>query len=142
MSNKFAALELETEKPGRMVVVHPITRQPLKDAEGAESYIDLYSSDSSIARKYDRSVFRQRLNMRGRGKVQPEQIEAEGVGRLAALTAGWYLVDLKGTPLEVSFSDDNAREIYGATQVAWLREQVEEYTTDRENFSKASSSTS
>jgi hypothetical protein len=140
--SKFAALELDTAKPGRMVILHPVSRQPLKDAEGNEAYVDIYSSDSEIARKYDRKVFRARLNMRGRGKVQPEQLEAEAVGRLAALSTGWHLLDLQGNAIDVPFSESNAEALYANSRVAWLREQLDEYTTDRENFSKVSSSTS
>ncbi len=140
--SKFSALELETDKPFRLVILHPVSRQPLKDAEGKEAYVDIHSADSDIAKKFDRKVFRARLNMRGRGKVQPEQLEAEAVARLAALTTGWYLLDLAGNHLDVSFSADNAEALYGNARVSWLREQLEEGSTDRENFSKASSPTS
>ena len=72
-------------------------------------------------------------------RVTPEQIEAEGNDLLAALTKGWKLVDLDGNPIDVPFSQENARELYALTAVAWLRDQVDEYIGDRANFSKASS---
>jgi hypothetical protein len=136
--SKFAALALDTEKPGRMLVVHPVSRQPLRDGEGKEAYIDLYSGDSEQARRHYRAVTRRRLALK-RAKVSPEEIEAEAVELLCALTAGWYLLDLEGKPLEVEFTADNARELYGLAAVAWLRDQVDEYIADRGNFSKASS---
>lgn len=136
--SKFAALALEVDKPGRMTIVHPVSRQPLRDAEGKEAFVDLYSNDSEPARKHQRAVQRRRLAMRGRGKLTPEELEAEQVELLAALTAEWYLVDLAGRPIDVPFSQENARELYGDAAVSWLREQVDEFAGDRGNFSKAS----
>lgn len=135
--SKFSALGLEVETPGRMVVVHPITRQPLRDADGKEAYVDLYSKDSEIARRYFRAVAKRRINDRGR-KPNLEEIEAEGAEFLSAITAGWYLLGLDGRPLDVAFSDENARELYSLPATAWLRDQADEYAGDRGNFSKTS----
>lgn len=139
MSGKFAALELSVDNPSRMTIVHPTTRQPLRDAEGKPAYIELYSADSEIRRKHDRAVARRRLAMRGRGKITPEELEAEAVELLAALTTGWHLLDLAGDVVDVAFTPENARELYAATKMTWLREQVDEYVGDRGNFSGASS---
>ncbi len=139
--SKFSALALEVDKPGRMVVVHPVSRQPLRDAEGNEAYIDLYSGDSEAARKHQRAVQRRRLNMRGRGKVTPEELEGDGVDLLSALTVGWYLLDFAGGKIDVPFNADNARELYSTPALSWIREQVDEYVADRGNFSKASPTT-
>lgn len=135
---KFDALALEVEKPSRMAVLHPVTRQPLRDPKGAEAYIDLYSGDSEQARRQHRAIMRRRVAVR-RTKLNVEEIEAEQIELLAVLTAGWYLLDLNGNPLEVPFSVENARELYGLAATAWLRDQVDEHIGDRGNFSKASS---
>jgi hypothetical protein len=111
----------------------------MRDAEGKTAYIDHYSSDSEIARKHQRAVQRRRLAMRGRMKITPEELEAEATEVLAALTAGWYLVDLKGNVIDLPFSQENARELYGNPAVGWLREQLDESTADRGNFSLGSS---
>ncbi len=145
-SSKFGALSLEVEKPGRMVVVHPITRQPLRcvvegEDKGKEAYIDLYSGDSEQARRHQRAIARRRMAMRGRGKIMPEEVEAEAVQFLCAMTAGWYLLDLEGQPLGIDFSVEDARELYGLPETAWLRDQADEYIGDRANFSKASPKT-
>lgn len=142
--SKFGALELDVAKPARMIVVHPVTRQPLReigddpDAPGKEAFIDLYSGDSDQARRHQRAIQRRRLAMRGRGRVTPEEIEADAIEFLCAVTAGWYLLDLQGRPLNVEFSPEAARELYANDAVAWLRDQVDEYVGDRGNFSKAS----
>lgn len=136
--SKFAGMALEVDKPSRMVIVHPVSRQPLRDNEGKEAFIELHSGDSDVARKHHRAVQRRRLAMRGRGKITPEELEAEHVEFLSALTVGWYLVDLSGAPIAVPFSPENARDLYAEAALSWVREQVDEFTGDRGNFSKAS----
>lgn len=137
--SKFAGLEIEVDKPQRMTLVHPNTRQPLRDEEGNEAYVDLYSSDSEAARRHTRSIQRRRLNMRGRGTIAPEQLEAEAIELLAVLTTGWHLVSLAGKALDVPFSAENARELYASPSLAWVREQVDEFAADRANFTPSSS---
>lgn len=136
--SKFAGMALEVDKPSRMVIVHPVSRQPLRDAEGKEAFIELYSGDSEVARKHGRVVTQRRINMRGRGKLTAQELEAEHVELLAALTVGWYLVDLAGAAMNVEFSSENARDLYGLPALSWVREQVDDFTGDRGNFSKAS----
>lgn len=139
--SKFGALALEVEQPSRMIIVHPVNRQPLRDTEGKEAFIDVYSGDSEVARKHQRAMAKRRLAVRGnRGRQSIEELEAESTALLAALTAGWYLLGLNGEPLGVLFTPDNARELYADPAVSWLREQVDEYAGDRANFSPASSS--
>ena len=123
-----------------MVLVHPVTRQPIRNGSGDPAYIDHYSSDSEIAKKHQRNIQRRRLAMRGRMKITPEEIDAEGVDILAALTVGWHLIDLKGNVIDLPFSQENARELYSNPAVSWLREQIDESTADRGNFSQGSSS--
>src|SRR4029077_1406550 len=135
-NGKFSGLELEVETPFRLTLIHPVTRQPMRDADGNQAYIDHYSADSEIARKHQRNVQRRRLAMRGRMKITPEELEGEAVEILAALTAGWHLVDLKGNVIDLPFNQDNARELYANPAVSWLREQIDESTADRANFSQ------
>jgi hypothetical protein len=133
MSSKFAALEIDIDKPSRMTLLDR-DRQPYRNGDGHVAWIDLYSGDSEIARKHRRAVTRKRLAMRGRGKVAPEELEAEDNELLAALTAGWDLVIT-----DVPFTQENARDLYSNARVPHIREQVEEFVFDRGNFSKASS---
>lgn len=136
--SKFSGLELAVEKPFRLVLVHPITRQPLRDAEGNEAYIEHYSGDSEIARKHQRGITRRRLAMRGRAKLTPEELEAEALELLSLLSTGWNLLDLNGSKIDVPFSQQNAKELYENPAVGWLREQIEESASDRANFSRGS----
>lgn len=140
MDSKFAGLGLPVDKPTRMPLVHPNTRQPLRDANGQDAWIELLSSDSEKARKHNIEIQRRRLRAaRGRLRIEPEEIEADSVELLAVLTSGWHLCGLDSTPLDVPCSIENARELYGTPGLAWLREQVDEFVTDRVNFGRASS---
>jgi hypothetical protein len=138
-NGKFAGLQLEVETPFRLLLVHPVTRQPMRDKEGNPAYIDHYSADSEIARKHQRAIQRRRLAMRGRMKITPEEIEAEAVDILVALTVGWHLVDLKGEVIDIEFKQENVRDLYSDSSISWLREQIDESTADRGNFSRGSS---
>lgn len=139
MTGKFDGLALEVEKPGRMTIVHPVTRQPLADAKGAPAWVDVYSSDSEVARSAGRRAINERLGRRARSGLTAEQIEDNEVDLLAALVAGWRLLALDGEPLDVAFSAEAAQEMLRAPGMAWLREQIDAYASDRGNFSTASS---
>ena len=119
-----------------------MSRQPLRDAEGKEAFIAHYSADSEQARKYQRAVQRRRLAMRGRGKLTPEELEAEAVEFLSVLSTDWYLLALDGSPIDVPFSQENARDLYANPGAAWIREQLDESASDRGNFARASSTIS
>jgi len=136
--NKFAGLELEVEKPQRLILLHPTTRQPIRDKTGVEAWIELYSSDSGIARRHNFNVARRRINATGRNqriRFTPEELEAEGIDLLVALTSAWHLVGFDGEPLNVSFNADEARDLYKNT---WVREQVDDFVVDRANFTPPS----
>jgi len=137
--SKFAALAVAVNDAARMTIIHPFTNQPLRDADGKEAWIAVLSSDSEAAVKHQRAVTNRRLAMRNRNKVTAEEIDAEAIDLLAALTKGWRLLDLEGNPLEIEFTEANARELYGAPAFTWLREQVSIFAAERSNFSKASS---
>lgn len=140
--SKFSALELPVEQASRLIVVHPVSRQPLRDKDGKEAFVDLFSADSEVARKHQRSIARRRLASRGRGKITPEELEAEAVELLSALTAGWRLIDFDGNAVEIEFSQESARELYASPGMTWLREQVDEFVADRGNFSRSLSASS
>lgn len=139
INDALAALSLDTEKPKRMPLLHFQTRLPLRDPDGNEGWIDVYSSDSEIARRHQREIQRRRFNLtRGRGNITPEEVEAEGTDLLVALTADWHLLGKNGEPLGIPFSPQNARTIYD--KVTWVREQVDQFAADRGNFTPDSPS--
>jgi hypothetical protein len=138
MSN-LEALEIEVDKPSRMVILHPKTNLPMKDIEGKEAYIDVYSSDSVIAVKFKREIKTARLRTRNPNSVTGETLDSESAELLAALTAGWYLVDFSGNQIDLPFSRDSAAKMYSNNRNQWLTDQVDAFSGARGNFLGASS---
>lgn len=139
--SKFAGLALEVEKPRRMSLLN-LDREPIKNKKGEHAYIDLYSSDSDIARRHRREVGQRRIDdaaKRGRLGVKVERVDEDHLDLLVALTAGWKLVALDGSDIDLPFSPENARELYNAPGTAWIVDQVDEFAATRTNFSMASS---
>jgi hypothetical protein len=133
--SKFAALALKPS--GRMLVVHPATKEPLVDGEGRQAYIDLHSADSDAARKWRHALTNKRIEAKVSRVLTAEEAEREQLAFLAAMTTGWYLLDPEGQPLDVPFTTADAADLY--REVPWLRDQVDIYLGDRANFWKASS---
>jgi hypothetical protein len=143
--SKFDALKLDVDAPSRMTIHHPVTRQPVKDTDGNEAYIDLLSPDSEASRKFERKVTNERLAAARKsrsGTITAEQLEAEQANRLANMTAGWLMISFDGSPLDLEFTTANAQALYESRQMTWLRHQVEAHLDDVTNFTKASSSNS
>lgn len=136
--SKFDSLAIEADKPSRMIIIHPSTREPLGEEDDI-AYIDLYSLDSDVARKYNRAMNTRRLQQRKIRRPTPEEFEENAVDLLVALTAGWKLKDLEGVDLAIPFSSEDAKELYSNTATTWIREQVDEFISDRSNFMKPSS---
>ena len=140
---KFDGLEIAADKPERMLLLHPLNRAPIsnKDNKDDVAYIDLYSTDSEIKIKHDHAVTRRNLARRSRKPLEPEEIERDVNELFAVLSAGWRLITKDGDPIDVPFSHDNALELYSSHRMAWIREQVDQFVSDRSNFLKASSQT-
>jgi hypothetical protein len=141
--SKFAGLALEVDKPARMPIRHPATGEPIRNASDPKdmAYVDVYSSDSEIARRHRRMFGQKRLDAMARKRkatVRIEDFEESDTELLVALTAGWRLIGIDGVPIDVEYSAQHARELYESPAMAWLRDQVDEFAAERENFSKAS----
>jgi hypothetical protein len=123
-----------------MVLKHPVTNQPIRDAKGEEAYIDLLSLDSQKALAFDRVAGDRRLERLARARSVPTSVEfeAEQTDRMATLTTGWRLLNIDGTAMDVPFTEANARELYA---FPWIRQQVALFQGNLANFVKASSTT-
>lgn len=138
VANAFAALELQVDTANRMVILHPGTRMPLKDASGIEAYVDVLSGDSDVAEKFRKEIRAARLRTRNPSKFDADKENRELLGML---TTGWYLLDFNGTPIDLEHSRASAIELFANHKMAWLTDQVDEFAGDRANFFKASSTT-
>lgn len=139
--NKLQGLELEVDAPSRMTILHPKTNLPLVDSAGEVAWIEVYSTDSDVARKFGRDAKTARLRTRNPNSVTGETMENEEVELVASLTTGWRLLDLKGEPVDLPFTRGEAVSLYGNHKMHWLFEQVVTFANSRANFSPASSTT-
>ncbi len=128
-----------------MVLCDPIDGRELTDEESGEAVtLTLIGQD---AKEYQREVHKatnKRLNKRvtkGRIKLSAEEIEGDSLELLIKCTKSWAHITVDGESLE--FAQKNVRMLY--ERFPWIREQVDEFTTDRSNFlgnSSTNSSTS
>lgn len=115
----------------QMTVRNPATGLPM---EGET--ITLLGKDSKVYRdhvaKRERALLDHVNNTRRPPKLSQDQIKQQALDDLMVLTIGWALTDVNGDPLQ--FSKDAARDLYSDPEVAFVREQVEEFVQDRANF--------
>lgn len=139
--SKFSGLGVSVEAPVRMDIYNPVTRQPLRNAEtGETAYIDVLSSASKEGRAHERAVTDQIIRLGNRARLTADQIEANATEKAAKLTRGWSLVTLYGQPIDVPYSEMEARELY--TAQPWVRDQVLSFADDLGNFPQGASQSS
>jgi hypothetical protein len=133
-------LELEVDKPSRMIVLDSGTNLPMRDKAGKEAFVDVFSTDSDIARKFKREIKTSRLRARNPNSLTGAKLEDEDIQLLAALTGPeWYLVTKSGDPIDLPCTRENALKLYANHRMAWLTDQVDGHASARANFSKVSS---
>lgn len=139
--SKFSALAADVQAAMNMPIVSPVTDGILKDKSGKEAFVSLLSADSAEGRAVDRAQSTQAMRkMRsGRNLADDEDLTEGQIEKLIALTAGWYLVDLKGDAIDVEFSAANARELWNDPGMAWLRRQAWVFVNTAGNFIKSPS---
>lgn len=140
--SKFSGLGLSVGASARMIIVHPVTQQPLRNrATGEAAYVDIMSADSEAGRRHQRATLNKRLSARAR-KISAEEIEAENVELLVALMRDWRLVTLAGDAIDVPFAENDAREMLLDPNLGWLRTQIDAFAGDLGNFQTQTATTS
>jgi hypothetical protein len=92
---------------------------------------------SERARQAERSAIYRRLKAGGRrggAVLTAEDLDSDSLETLAACTLGWSGFVLNGQ--EPECTPENARRLY--EQMPWLREQAQEFISERSNFLKSS----
>lgn len=115
-----------------MPVLHPATRTPLLAADGSPITISLVSTDSKPYRDALRETTNKQLRENRRAVLTAEQIEDKALSLLAACVTGWSNIELEGAVLP--FSAANVKRLFAC--VPWLKEQCDEFVTERANFLK------
>jgi hypothetical protein len=134
MSDPFDKLNVvAVDKPFRVMLLGA-DDLPWKDKNGQQAWIEIYSSDSDVARKFRNELRTQRLRMRN-----PNQLTGEDRELLAALTSAWYLPEPNGDPLDIPCTRDNAFMLYNDNRRTFIYYQVDMAASDRKNFVAASS---
>lgn len=99
--------------------------------------ITLLGMDSDKFTERKNATINKRIQQGARLKITAQSAQDDGNRTLAACTVAWDGIVLDGETLECTF--DNAVKLYSDKRFPWLREQVDEFIAERENFLKASS---
>lgn len=140
--SKFAGLGINVDKAVRMPIVYPGQEEPLKDNDGKEAYLELLAEDSAPGRQFEKKLTTRAVNrVRAGGRRTFDEDPTEfQIDKVTALLVGWYLVQPNGEPVtDYPFSQENARALISAPEMAWLRKQAMAFVSDNANFTKASS---
>lgn len=111
---------------------HPGTLTPLTQDDQAETPISirLAGADSARFRKAERANRDKRLRGGLRRPPTAAELDADGLELLVQCTLGWSGIIVDGQQLE--FTPANVRILYKRFQ--WIREQVDLFMGDRQNF--------
>lgn len=134
-------MQFQAAEGADLIIEHPVTGKPIGDIDQKTGAlvkvlkIKLAGKDSDVHKAQSRKMLNRRLNnqkTRRNSAMTVEELEEEGLGMLVACTLGWENVELEGK--ELPFSAENARMVY--TKFPWIREQVDAFIGERENFFK------
>lgn len=95
--------------------------------------ITVCGADSDRYRKAQRRLTNRRLAQsqgKRNAKLSAEELEEDAIWMLAECTTGWFGLVLDGQPLDCTV--DNAAMVY--TRFPWIKEQVDTFIAERENF--------
>lgn len=124
-------LTASADEGSEMVVKHPITGSDLLDQAGETVKIVLLGSDSSVLREEMKARARKQMNRKN--KIDIDEAVKSSAEMLAVCTVSWSGIEEAGEQLICN--KDTATRIY--LKYPWLREQVDTFISDRENFYKA-----
>jgi hypothetical protein len=139
MAGKFAGLSA-SEAPVKMIVLNPLTSEPLKRKDtGEECWIEGFASQSKKGAEIDRELTTKALRRRV-PRMSAKDIEESVTEKLGRLVTGWSLALLDGTPITEPATPENAAELF--SDVRWLRDQWSTWVNDLGNFPASPSPTS
>ena len=142
----FGGLAVDVNATSRMPLILPGEIDALVDENGVEGYVEFLPWDSAENRKLDRELhvsavrkgFRQKSQAELRSEAEKEDPVDDQVKRLVALVAGWHLVGPDNKVIDIPFTKDNARELFSAEEMGWLRRRAFSYVVNERNFMKGS----
>ena len=116
-----------------MTVIHPITGEEMFQEDGAPVTVTLLGMESSVAKRVTKARAQKQLNKRNQ-KVDLDEAREFTISLQAKLITASQGLKENGQDLDLT---DQATAIDVLTRYNWLREQIDEFITDRANFYKA-----
>lgn len=118
---KFDSLKANVDQTFKQEIISPLTGDVLRDKDGKASFIEVYSVDSSIGRKFDKE--QRAVQVRQARMLEtdvPDPLESN-IAKCAALTKDWHLVDPQTLePLNEPCTPQSALECYSDPGLNWL----------------------
>jgi len=137
--SKFGSLA-PSDRPYRVHI--KLDGKQIIDKDGKPFFIDVYSEDSAVGRRFDKEQREQTLANARNGTEQPTQLEIN-ISKCAALTAGWHLVDPETLEaIDESCTVENAKELYSLPLTTWIWLQPWAAANNHINFIKRSAKSS
>lgn len=115
-----------------MTVQNPITSEDMYDADGNPVTITLLGMESDVAKRVTKARAQKQLNQR-KQKIDIDEARAFTISLQCKLIVASSGLSDNGTPLDMT-NPQVAQEVL--TKYSWLREQIDEFVTDRSNFYK------
>ena len=103
-----------------------------KDNSDTGVRFHLAGPDSDVYRRSESAARNRNLSRQTKTRLTAEMIDEQVLEHLLAVTIGWEGVLYNGQPLE--FTADNLRMVYTEARLRFIREQVEAFVGDRQNF--------
>lgn len=137
--SKFGSLGAG-DKPFRVLI--KLDGKQIVDKNDKPFFIDVYSEDGVVGRRFDKEQRERNLALAKDGKDLPTQLEVN-IAKCAALTAGWHLVDPETLePIDEPFTVENANELYSLPLTSWIWVQPWAAANNHVNFIKRSAKSS
>jgi hypothetical protein len=133
--SKFGSLA-PSDKPHRVLI--KLDGKQIVDKDGKPFFIDVYSEDSAVGRRFDREQRETTLANARNGIDQPSPLDVN-IAKCAALTAGWHLVDPETSEvIDEPCTVENAKELYSLPLTTWIWLQPWAAANNHVNFIKRS----
>lgn len=123
----------QAENTAVLHIVHPVTLEEMYTDENEAVTITLLGMDSAVAKRITKARAQKQLNAR-KQKIDLDEAREFSTGLLSKLIVSSVGLKEGGIDLDLS---DNQTAVDVLTRFTWLREQIDEFVTDRANFYKA-----
>lgn len=116
-----------------MKIFHPSTLAPIMNDEGKPITITLKGRNSAAYKTAFRTVQERGRERQARGvRANEEEIRADEIEFLSAVTVGWTFTELDGQPFP--FNQDNSRRLWSDERFTWILEQATRFAANDGNF--------